>query len=108
MFGTDQYDIPTGQLVMGLPTSLTLDPGQSIDLSFGLIGPGGYELALANVAPASDPSDIYRVAAADVFSVPEPSTFVMSAIGILCMLAYARRRRNLTTKELPSTPDVGY
>lgn len=52
----DQYFIPTGVLVPGLPTEFVLDPGEEMVLSFGSVTPDTYLLAIAEGADL-DPLD---------------------------------------------------
>jgi hypothetical protein len=85
----DSYLTPTGSLVGGLPSTITLNPGDSMTLSFGTVDPSTYQLALANVAAASEPSNLFSVASA--LSVPEPSTLVLLVIGTLGVIGCSRR-----------------
>jgi hypothetical protein len=91
--------IPTGTFVTGLPTSIMLDPGQSLTLSYGQVNPSlGYELALANVAATNNPTNLFAVASAAI--VPEPSSLVLVGTAAVILLGYwgagqvhLRRRR---------------
>ena len=95
--GFAEFDMPTGTLVTGLPSSITLDPGQSRALAFGAIGAQGYELALANAAATSIPTDLYLVGTATI--LPEPSILTLAGTGALGVLGcwWWRRRRQTAT-----------
>ena len=83
---------PTGQLVLGTPSTFTLFPGQFLNIPFGGVGPG-YQLAIANVASAAQLGDKYFMAAAA--AVPESgSSISLLAIGIIACLGPWIRRRN--------------
>jgi len=77
----DQFDVPTGTQVTGLPVSITLQPGQSMTLSFGVVNPQGYELASADAAATGTPNDLFRIESAA--AVPEPASLPLLVIGIL-------------------------
>lgn len=86
----DDFDIPTGELVLGLPTSIVLGPGETSELlSFGLVDPEKYILALADAAFTSTPEDLFNLANATIF-VPLPSHLALLGIGLLT-LWFARR-----------------
>jgi hypothetical protein len=56
-FNIDEFDIPTGELVAGIPSSITLGSGEIAELlPFGTVDPLKYQLALANAAAVSTPS----------------------------------------------------
>jgi hypothetical protein len=90
-FNTPLFITPTGQLVTGLPSIITLDPGQSAELSFGPIAPDTYQLILADAAFVSNPNDVYSVGTGA--AVPEASTFNLLGIGCTALLAIALLRR---------------
>jgi hypothetical protein len=87
----DQFLTPTGQPVTGLPTSLTLLPGQSSVLPFGVIDPSGYELAIADAAALTSPGDLFRFGTAD--AVPEPAGLILLATGVVTLIGCSRHRR---------------
>jgi hypothetical protein len=84
-FNIDQFDTPTGELVTGVPSAITLDPGDSVSIPFGPVSPNEYELALAEAAAVSNPSDTYSVGAGAA-PVPEPSTFALLGLALLLMI----------------------
>ena len=86
----DQFFTPSGTLVPGLPTTVTLLPGESRTLSVGAFDPGTYQLALADVAAIAAPEDRFRVGAAA--AIPEPSALLLVGSG-LGFFALARTRR---------------
>jgi hypothetical protein len=92
-FNLSQFDTATGVLVSGLPTAVSLLPGESLSLPFGSFDPTKYELALANVAVASSPGDQFGVGAGAV--APEPATLLLfgtTAAG-LGLVRWRQRRR---------------
>jgi hypothetical protein len=89
---TNQFDTPTGQLVSGIPSSLILDPGQSVLLAFGPTSPIAYDLAVADAAAVSNPGDAYYAASA-AETTPEPSTLALASLGLLMMIASVARHR---------------
>lgn len=91
-FGTDQVFDPTGTLVTSVPTAFTLSPGESNTLSLGAVDVRKYQLALADAASASAPTDLFDVGTAG--AVPEPTSLLLfgsTAAGI--GLARWRQRR---------------
>jgi hypothetical protein len=98
-FDTILFITPTGQLVSGLPTTITLDPGQTVELPFGSIFPDTYQLILANAAGASNPNDVYLVGTGA--AVPEPSTFGLVGTACIALLAVARLRRRSAHDRVP-------
>ncbi len=81
---------PTGSLVPGVPGSFVLEPGQSMELSFGDPLPGTYLLALCEAHPVGSPDDTYLLYSASTV-VPEPATLALVALAALGMLH--RRRK---------------
>ena len=92
----DQFLTPTGTLI-ATPSSITLAPGESIVFSFGVVSDSLYQLALAQVAPTSDPTDLFDVATA-AQNVPEPTTVLLLATG-LAGVAMNKRRRQRRRKD---------
>jgi hypothetical protein len=89
-FNIDSFLIPTGTLVGGLPSTINVDPGNSVTLSFGPINPSTYQLAIAMVSQTGT-TDFFTVASAD--AVPEPSTWLLLASGVIA-LGIMRARRS--------------
>jgi hypothetical protein len=91
-FSIDRFDVPTGTPVLGGPTSVTLEPGESVSLSFGKVEFGTYQFASADAAAAATPTDLFRVGAAN--AVPEVSTPLLlgCALAGLTGLVWFRRR----------------
>ncbi len=93
-FGTDKMFDPTGTLVTGVPSTFTLNPGETTTLFLGATSIDKYQLALASVAAASTPSDALDVGTAA--AVPEPTTLILvgtAAVG-LGLARWRQRRRN--------------
>jgi hypothetical protein len=80
-YSIDQAFTPTGMLVSGLPNTITLNPGQTFEFSFGPAAALGYDLVLANVAVASDPTDLFGVGNATL-AVPEPAPWFLVAAAL--------------------------
>lgn len=90
-FGTPFFSSEiTGELVTGLPSSLTLGAGESTVLAFGDVARDGYQLVTMNIALASAPADTFFTASAAV--IPEPGTLALTAAGLLALLAVRARR----------------
>ena len=96
-FGTPFFSSEiTGELVTGLPSSLTLGAGDSTVLAFGQVARDGYQLVTMNIALLSAPDDTFFTASAAV--IPEPGSLALTAAGLLALLAArAGRRRNPTS-----------
>lgn len=92
-FNIDNFLVPTGTSVPGLPTSITLSPSGSTTFSFELSDPRDYVLGLANVASIDDPNNFFAVATAEVAEIPEPGTLMLFSTGILGLLGYSWQRR---------------
>lgn len=93
-FSIDRFDIPTGTPVFGGPTSVTLEPNESISLPFGKVEFGTYQLASADAAAATAPNDLFRVAAANVVPELSPQLLLGCALAGLAGLVSLRRRRS--------------
>jgi hypothetical protein len=91
-FNLDQAFTPTGTLVSGLPTSLTLQPGQTAELSFAVTSPLTYDLAFADVAAVDNPGALFQVATAE-FAVPEPTTLTLLGFGAATLIGCSLRRK---------------
>lgn len=85
---------PTGTLVSGIPTMLSLDPGGLGLLFYPVSSRSGYDLILATASAASNPFNRFVVAEAAA-TVPESSTIVLTLCGVLC-LCLARCREVVT------------
>jgi len=86
---------PTGSLILQLSNQV-LQPGQTMTLPLGPLDiDTHYPLALATVAPMSDPADTYPMADAinNEPDVPEPATLLAMLAGIGSLGGYLRRRR---------------
>ena len=81
-YNIDDFNIPTGVVIPGLPTSLVLDPAQSETISIGNSSDflDGYVLGVADIAPTSDPTDFFFSALATT-DCPEPPTWAMMILG---------------------------
>jgi hypothetical protein len=90
-YNIDQFFTPTGTLITGLPTTITLNPGQSAELSFGPTSDIGYDLVLATVADVSDPTNLFNVVDATL-PTPEPSSLLLLITGSLCVASACRNR----------------
>jgi hypothetical protein len=90
-FGTPSFSsVVTGELVTGLPTTLTLGAGESAVLAFGAVARDGYELVTMNVALPSAPDDTFFTASAAV--IPEPGTLALTGAGLLALWLVRARR----------------
>ena len=98
-FDTVDFTVPTGELVAGVPASLTLQPGESQILSFGIVEKSTYQLALANVANLNDPDNVFGVATAEV---PEPCSLSLLCIAVLLFRRHRRKERAWV--RTPDTP----
>jgi hypothetical protein len=81
-FNINGFLAPTGTLVGGIPSSVVLPIGGTATFSFGIVNPTKYDLAIADVASVSDPTNLFTVATADS-PVPEPGVGVLFGIGIV-------------------------
>jgi hypothetical protein len=93
-FTLDGFDVPTGVLAGGLPSSLALDPGQSTSFSFGGASPGTYQLFLADVAAVSNPAETFRIGFGA--AIPEPSSWALMLIGFGALGGAIRWRRKIS------------
>jgi hypothetical protein len=98
-FNLNNFATPTGTLVSGLPTSITLEPNTSttIDLSFIVEEPSTYVLATASFFPTSNPSEAASFSTAYDFGeeecIPEPSSIIgVFSFGILGAGATLKRK----------------
>jgi hypothetical protein len=80
-FTIDNFLFATGSLVPGIPTDLTLTPGESVSLSFGAVRLDTYQLVTLTAAPLSDLNNAFQLAAAA--AIPEPSTFWFCSLAVL-------------------------
>jgi hypothetical protein len=88
-FTIEDFDTPTGSLVGGLPTSITLAPLASRTLAFGAVSQSAYQLAQANVAAAATPDERFSLGSA---AIPEPSAFLLAALAGVGLLAFRQKR----------------
>jgi hypothetical protein len=99
----NQFQTPTGTAVslspvspctLTSPDSITLIPGQSCSFDIGPVDPGGYELALADVATVVDPTNTFPLATAELAAagLPEPSTLSVLGIATLGLVGRFFRR----------------
>jgi hypothetical protein len=98
-FNLNDFAIPTGTLVSGLPSSITLQPGTStiIDLSGIVENPLTYLLATASFFPVGSPSEAASFSTAYDYSkevcIPEPSSILgVLSLGILGAGATLKRK----------------
>ena len=84
------FDVPTGTLVTGVPTLITLLAGESLTLPFGAIDPSKYVLVLADAFAIASPDDRFAVASAA--AVPEPSTLLLVGVSLAALHGIAWRR----------------
>lgn len=101
-FQLGQFDTPTGTLVGGIPSTFTLDPGQTTTLAFGSVNPNGYEFFSAEVANASDPSNTFYIAGGA--TVAEPSSSILLGIGLVASALgepFRRARRIASHSKTP-------
>lgn len=98
-FNLNDFAIPTGTLVSGLPSSITLQPGTStiIDLSGIVENPLTYLLATASFFPVGSPSEAASFSTAYDYSkevcIPEPSSILgVLSLGILGAGATIKRK----------------
>jgi hypothetical protein len=110
-FNLNDFAIPTGTLVSGLPSSITLQPGTStiIDLSGIVENPLTYLLATASFFPVGSPSEAASFSTAYDYSkevcIPEPSSILgVLSLGILGAGATLKRKvkRSHSTEKEPS------
>jgi hypothetical protein len=88
-FSLAQAFTPTGTLVSGLPTSLTLQPGETAELTFAVTSLLTYDLVFADFALASNPSVTFQSITAE-FDVPEPASCLLLGLGALTLIAFRR------------------
>jgi hypothetical protein len=97
-FDINDFLTPTGTLVGGIPSSVMLPVGGTATFSMGIVDPTKYELAIAEVASTSDPTNLFNVATADTPVVPEPGAGALlgtavAALFIRSRFSMARRLR---------------
>jgi len=113
-FNLNDYANPTGSLVSGIPSSITLNANESYTFTINNIVEdlSTYVLATATFFPNNDPTDIGQVATATDFTpsvcVPEPTlTLSIFALATLGAASTFKRKLKLSQSTEKETTKVG-